>query len=268
MFTFQFFFKHIFAAERISSMRILSFITACFLLSQTSAAKGKFYLEWGYNKDWFSKSTIHFKGNAEGISYDFTAYDVEAHDLIRMNKAIPEPFVAQYGYRIGYMFNAKHGIEFNYDHAKYVVNQGQRVHMKGTVNETYFDTDTIFQYPFVSFEHTNGANFFLFNYVRRFSLFEKSIISMEYYAKPGFGFLVPKTDITINYKRLDNYFHMAGYIAAIESGFLTYYKKHLFLDLSGKIGFANYLDALALEGGKVNHHFMAYQFNFLIGYHF
>ena len=42
----------------------------------TAHNKGKFYVYWGGNRETFSKSDIRFKG----ADYDFTLYDVEAHD--------------------------------------------------------------------------------------------------------------------------------------------------------------------------------------------
>ncbi|PKP15076.1 MAG: hypothetical protein CVU07_11630, partial [Bacteroidetes bacterium HGW-Bacteroidetes-23] len=42
----------------------------------TAHNKGKFYLYWGGNRETFSKSDIRFKG----ADYDFTLYDVSAHD--------------------------------------------------------------------------------------------------------------------------------------------------------------------------------------------
>ncbi|MFM9944334.1 MAG: hypothetical protein ACKVQB_03795, partial [Bacteroidia bacterium] len=38
--------------------------------------KGSFYLSWGWNREWYTKSDIHFKGN----NYDFTLKSVEAKD--------------------------------------------------------------------------------------------------------------------------------------------------------------------------------------------
>jgi hypothetical protein len=56
-------------------------------------------------------------------------------------------------------------------------------------------------------------------------------------------------------KRLDNRYHVAGYVAGVEGGFRLYFVKWLFFEGGVKGGFANYLDALALEGGRISHSF-------------
>ncbi len=40
--------------------------------------------------------------------------------------------------------------------------------------------------------------------------------------KLGAGFMIPKTDVTLFGKRLDNKFHLAGYMASVEGG-MKYY---------------------------------------------
>ncbi|MCX6351785.1 MAG: hypothetical protein NTX03_07975, partial [Bacteroidetes bacterium] len=49
------------------------------LHAQTPKPKGTFYAAWGYNKDYFSNSTIHFK-NAGSDNYDFTLENLKAKD--------------------------------------------------------------------------------------------------------------------------------------------------------------------------------------------
>ncbi len=41
--------------------------------------KGSFYFAWGYNKDWFSKSDIHFESKGKD-NYSFTILNVMAKD--------------------------------------------------------------------------------------------------------------------------------------------------------------------------------------------
>jgi len=44
--------------------------------------KGSFYLLWGYNRDWYAKSTIHFS-NPDGDpnqANQFGGYDLKIHD--------------------------------------------------------------------------------------------------------------------------------------------------------------------------------------------
>jgi len=230
-------------------------------------------MEWGWNKDWYSKSTITFHGpDNPGLPYDFTVYDVEATDEFRGEKVISEPFVPQYSYRIGYIFNAAKGlgIEFNFDHSKYVVKKGQTAHAEGTINEKTFNSDTVLNEPFLLFEHTNGANFTMLNFVK-----EKTIhttankkFSFVHTMKIGAGVVIPKTYILIDRQVLDNDFHVAGMVAGVETGIKAFYKNHFFLNLAGKACYADYSNALGLGNGKVSHHFFAYEALFTFGYQF
>lgn len=42
----------------------------------TSTKKGKFFISWGGNRESYTKSDIHFKGD----DYDFTIHDATAKD--------------------------------------------------------------------------------------------------------------------------------------------------------------------------------------------
>jgi len=88
---------------------IPSFISAqsdTWVNSANEGHKGKAFIYWGYNRAYYNKSDIHFKGDG----YDFTLYDVEAKDM-------PEPFdadvyfnikklsIPQFNFRAGYFFS-------------------------------------------------------------------------------------------------------------------------------------------------------------------
>ena len=87
----------------------------------TSKNKGKFYIFWGGNRESYSKSDIHFKG----ADYDFTIYDVTAHDkpkgwhLDYLNPA--RMTIPQTNLRIGYFITNHYNISIGVDHMKYVM---------------------------------------------------------------------------------------------------------------------------------------------------
>lgn len=233
------------------------------------------YLQWGYNTEWYTNSNIHFKGTVNGVSHDFTVYQAKAHDQNDLSAIYKEPVqvsVPQYNYRVGFYLNPQHtrAIEINYDHTKYVVYDNQLLHAKGFIGNTSFDKDTAFSGSDLHFEHTNGANFYQVNYVRAYSLKNKknrNFISALW--KGGAGILIPKTDVTLFGKRLDNRFHVAGYCIGLETGAKIYpfsFSKHLFFEGTAKTGFANYLNALTVDGGKAAHHFEYFELIGLAGY--
>src|SRR3954466_12170855 len=70
--------------------------------------KGTFYAAWGYNRDWFSTSNLHFQ-NSGSDNYNFTLYDVKAKDRSGFSSMLKtlasgDITIPQYSYRFGYYF--------------------------------------------------------------------------------------------------------------------------------------------------------------------
>lgn len=235
--------------------------------------KGSFYAYWGYNKDYFSKSDIHFSDQGSG-QYDFTIYNAKATDRPDINKIFKVDLtIPQYNYGIGYYLNNKRdlGIEISFDHVKYVVDDYQTLHVKGTIHGRYYDKDTIVEpSKLVHFEHTDGANFLMLNGIKR----QRLLVSkdknhwLSAILKVGAGVVIPRTDITMFGTQLNTRFHLAGYVAGIDVGLRYDFFKHFFLEPSVKGAFANYLNALTLGTGRASHHFWCGEIILLGGYQF
>ncbi len=255
---------------------LLSAVSICLSLSLFAQQKEKLfkglYLQWGYNTEWYTKSNIHFKSIVNGVDHDYTIYHAVAHDRNDLSAVTKEPLqvsVPQYNYRIGFYLDKKHttAIEVNFDHTKYIVYDNQQLHAKGHIGTNYFDTDTAFTADQMHFEHTNGANFYHINYVKQYELKAKKdrpLFSLLW--KAGGGILIPKTDITLSGKRVDNRFHVAGYCFGVEGGGRWFISKSFFLEGTAKTGYANYINALAAGNGKVNHSFGYFELIGSIGY--
>ena len=85
------------------------------------------YLQWGYNRDWYTRSDLHF---SNGSKYDFTVHKVKAEDKPDFSGFRTNPLditIPQNSFRIGFFLNKKktHSIELNKDHTKYVVTDYQ-----------------------------------------------------------------------------------------------------------------------------------------------
>ena len=242
----------------------------CPQLSKTG--KGTFYFSWGYNKDYFSQSDIHFKDEGAD-NYNFTLHDVKAKDRPGFNQILSTTLaVPQYVYRLGYYFNNSKdlGIEINFDHTKYVMINNQVVRISGQIKGKEYDQDTLVTPDFLKFEHTNGANFLMINLLKRKTLVtsgnKKHWLSVV--VKPGAGIVIPKTDVTLFGERLDNKFHIAGYIVGLEAGLRYDLFKYAFLEFTGKGSFADYRDVLVIGTGKAKHHFFTQEFILTAGFQF
>ena len=244
----------------------------CGCPGQHKKGKGTFYGSWGYNKDYFSRSDLHFS-NSGSDNYDFTLYDVTAKDRPGFNKIIAtEITIPQYVYRFGYYLNNKKnmGIELNFDHAKYVMVQDQVVHIKGQIHETPLDKDTVLSDDFVRFEHTNGANFMMINLLKRHIFFHSHDNKqwLSGVVKAGAGIVIPKSDVALFGIELDNRFHIAGWISGIETGFRYDAFKYFFMESTVKGSFADYMDVLTVGTGKANHHFWCFEAILTAGFQF
>lgn len=228
------------------------------------------YLQWGYNRDVYSKSTIHF---TNGDQYDFKVHDAKAHDQPNFEAFRKTPLditIPQNSFRIGFYLNKKHthAIEINFDHAKYVVDSKQTLHVSGTLpGGREIDKDTLIHPWFMSFEHTNGANFYHINYVGQHELWHsKKKMHASVVWKAGMGIVVPRSDVILFEKQTDNQYHVAGYVMGLEGGLRFYPLKNLFLEATVKGGYANYLDVLTVQGGRASHSFRYGEVIGLVGY--
>jgi hypothetical protein len=243
---------------------LLSFIClapALFSQSDSTSRKKKkftFYGTWGYNRWAYTKSTIHFHNDGNPAyhdpahsAYDFTLYNCVAHDSPDFNHIasswsdVVNITIPQFSVRVGFYLNNKRdeGFEINYDHAKYVVDDGEKIHVKGTIMGEKVDKDSIMKLPFFHFEHTDGANFWMFNYIKRWKFFtsKNGKSNIGWMAKPGIGVVIPRTDCTIFGNRLNNRWHVAGFIGGFETGIRAQLFDHLCIELTGKAAYADYL---------------------------
>lgn len=248
-----------------------------------------FYGSWGYNRWTYTKSTIHFKNAGEHAytdpthgPYDFTLYNAVAHDSPDFNQIagswsdVVNLTIPQFSVRVGFYMNNRNdeGWEINYDHAKYVVDDNQKMHIKGTILGEKVDKDTVMQHDYFHFEHTDGANFWQLNYIKRWKVWANASgkSNIGFIFKPGAGVVIPRTDCTIFGSRLNNRWHVAGFITGIETG-MRAECNHWFLEFTGKVVYADYLWCFVhYQGnGNANHRFgaagailsLGYQFNCL-----
>lgn len=266
-------------------LAVLSLNPLCAQTDSLHTVKKKnsqWYFTWGYTRARYSKSTIHFKDvsgryhdqTGKTANYDFTIYDVSAKDKPDFDKLgdVVNLTIPQYVFRIGYMFNSKWGIECNYDHTKYVVTDWQRVRVKGEIDGQPVDGDTTLNpHRFLHFEHTDGANFWMINAVRKVELYHPSdyfIVSAV--VKPGAGIVFPRTDVTIFGERLNNNWHVAGWIVGVESGLRVEFRRNGFFEFVGKGAYADYAKCLVLGkgNGTASHKFWAAQLTATLGMRF
>ena len=257
------------------SIKALSLV--CFLLilsagvsiAQSSEKKtkkhktGSLYGSWGYNEEWYTNSTVHIKQNDLGNNYDLVQVHAQDHkgwDNGVFNKALTIP---QYNYRLGYYFNDKQdlAIELNFDHTKYIITDGQTIHAKGTRNHAPLDSNVVFSgekgfYYYLN----NGANFFLFNIVKRLGLYHTrdNNFRLDLTGKAGIGPVIPHVENSFFGDRNDPHFQFGGWNTGLETALRATVARYVFIEFSQKVDYARY-SGLKIYEGTAHQNFGTYE---------
>lgn len=251
------------------SASVLAAVTLAFGQKTNPGTRGEAYVTWGYHRNQYSTSTLHLKDQISD-NYDFTLYHAKAqdrpdmHDLFHTRITVP-----QYVIRIGYIFDRQKnwGIEFSWDHLKYIVKDNQPMHLKGMVRGVYHDQDTLVTPKFVHFEHTNGNNYAMVSAVKRVSLlnYASGAPRLSGVVTAGAGILYPKTDSTILGNHNDGPFRYSGIVVGASAGLRYTVFKYLYIEGSLKGAFADYTNAKVYLQGRAKHHFFSIQYVYAAG---
>lgn len=225
----------------------------------TAHNKGKMYVYWGGNRESFSRSDIHFKGP----DYDFTLYDVNAHDKPKgwqIDYINPTRItIPQTNFRIGYFINDHYNISVGLDHMKYVMTQNQIATIGGVVGAsypnfegTYLPTGThtidMSNEKFLTFEHTDGLNYINTELCRvddiskLFKINNTDKFQINLTEGVGAGILLPKTNSKLLEKPRHDDFHVSGFGVSAKVGLNFTFFKHFFIQTELKGGYINMPD--------------------------
>jgi len=247
---------------------LLAVFSSCFAYSQGKI--GNFYVTWGYHRDSYTRSTIHFKDNKTD-DYNFTLHKANAHDKPDLHDFFhTAPTVPQYVLNFGYFFAKKSqwGIEVSWDHLKYVVTDNQVMHLTGEIRGQHFDQDTLVTPKFVHFEHTNGNNYLMVSVIRRFKWLTSARhpeTGLSIITKGGMGGLVPKTDSYIMGNHNDGPFRLSGFVIGASANLRYDFYRYLFAEVGIKGAFADYTDAKLYLEGRARHSFFSAQYIAALG---
>lgn len=222
----------------------------------TAHNKGKMFLFWGGNNENYTRSDIHFRGDG----YNFTLYDVAAHDKPRgwsIDYINPSRMtIPQTNFQLGYFVSDHYSISLNVDHMKYVMTQYQNAKISGHINlpedqpgsefNGIYDNDDMYMtHDFLKFEHTDGLNYVHLGVNRvddigkYLNFIDSDIVQINLTEGIGGGILVPKTNATLLSKERHDNFHISGYGASVEAGLNLTFFKYFYVKGSLKGGYIN-----------------------------
>ena len=231
---------------------------------------GSFYGSWGYNEETYTNSNLYVVQPSMNNNYSFT--NIQAQDHIGWDHLFQaKPTIPQYNYRLGYFFDEKQNwaIELNFDHTKYVVIQGYNVIVNGTLHGRSVDTTVNINNGTLRYQLNNGANFFLFNLVRKVKIFSThdGKIVLDGLIKVGVGPLIPHVDNTIFGEDNRRQFQIGGWNMGTEATLKLTLFKHIFLEYCNKLDYACY-SWLEIYDGRAHQNFGTYENIANIGYTF
>ena len=212
--------------------------------------KGQVYILWGWNRAYYTKSNISFKGD----DYNFELAKVKAHDRptafsYHNYLKIDRITIPQTNFRMGYFIKKDLALTLGFDHMKYVMDQDQTVKMTGNIdrNGSYkgsYNGDKVLTEDFLTFEHTDGLNYINVEVEKYMKIYqsENNKFIVQGLAGGGIGFMMPRTDAKLlDYERNDE-FHVAGFGVNSKIGLQLTFFKHLVIKFENKYGYINMPD--------------------------
>lgn len=232
--------------------------------------KGEFYFSWGYNKEWYTRSNV--KVDQPLLNNNYTLKNVQSHDHPGWDEGLfSQPIsIPQYNYRFGYFFNKKKGLAFeiNFDHTKHIIRDGQPIRISGTLNKRNIDSVVNFSeangfYYFLN----NGANFLLFNIVKRWHWYGSKTggFKLDALGKAGIGPVIPHVQNSFFGQANDPGFQLGGWNIGLEGCVRATFFKHVFLEFSNKLDYASYSN-LKIYQGTARQAFGTYELILSLGY--
>jgi hypothetical protein len=225
---------------------------------------GRMYGSWGYNEEWYTHSNIHV--SQPSLGNDYTFENLQGHDRIGWNYLAQWGYqltIPQYNYRFGYFFDEKQlwAIELNFDHTKYIVTQGYLAIVDGKFRGRNVDTAVMINNNSIYWQLNNGANWFLFNIVRRFNITKTTNNKLVIYAlvKGGIGPTIPHVDDLIFGDQNNPHFQIGGINAGIEALIRFTFFDHIYLEYCNKVDYANYWGLRIADNGTASQSFGAYE---------
>lgn len=232
---------------------------------QEKNKKGILYFSAGTHRAFYTPSNIRFVSH-ENPGFDFTLKNVRARD----DQGFRFHSSPQYTYNLGYYsFKKKLGIEFQFDHLKYIMRQDQIRHLTGRIDNSDYDQDTLLHAGFIQFEHTDGANYAMLNLMKwmNISSSHDQKRSLDLFVKAGGGVVVPKTNSTIMGRHYDDEYAISGFVLGVEPGIRYNFLKNVFTSASVKGAFANY-NRFRIAEGYGSQKWFSIQFTLMAGIQF
>jgi len=258
----------------LASVVLVSLIPFCSFAQQQQQQKKKkhfikeVYVSWGYNKEWYTHSSVHV--SQPSLGNDYTFKNIRGHDHPGWNEGLFSKALSipQYNYRLGFLLDEKRGwgFEINFDHTKFIF-ADQNARVKGTLNHHAVDTTVAFTAENGFYYYlNNGANFLLFNVTKRwhFLATPSGKVQLDLFAKAGIGPVIPHVENQLFGQRNDPGFQFGGWNTGVEGSIRATFFKYVYLEYANKLDYARY-SGLEVYQGKARQAFGTYEMILSLG---
>ncbi len=228
--------------------------------STKKVRKHELYFSWGYNKEWYTNSNVSVSQPALGNSFTFTNVKGVDHPGWENEQFFTKALsIPQYNYRLGYFIDRDKGwgVEINFDHTKWLFPNNQMVHIKGMIHNQPFVgsvnfADSVAGSDSSSYHYlNNGANFLLFNVVKRWHIWsnKKQTIRVDGLGKLGVGPVIPHVQVKyFDQPQNDQHFQLGGWNVGLEGDLKVTFFHYVYLEYANKVDYARYTNLKIYQG--------------------
>lgn len=222
--------------------------------------KHELYFSWGYNKEWYTNSNVSVSQPSLGNSFTFVNVKGVDHPGWENEQFFTKALsIPQYNYRLGYFIDRDKGwaVEINFDHTKWLFPNNQMVHIKGKINNQPIDgqvlfADSVAETDSSSYHYlNNGANFLLFNVVKRWHIWanKKQTILVDGLGKFGVGPVIPHVQVKyFNQPQNDPHFQFGGWNVGLEADLKVTFFQYVYIEYANKLDYARYTNLKIYQG--------------------
>jgi hypothetical protein len=219
--------------------------------TKRSWSAGTLFFYWGYNRSFYTKSTIYFNGPG----YEFSLNGAKAVD--RPSKQLSTYFspkeltVPQFNFRLGYNIKNNWAISIGYDHLKYVLVDNQPYTLSGNISSgidnvtnwsgSYNNEPVVTQEETFHYENTNGMNYIRFEVSRIDQWFRSNGGQFAFSTSLGLssGGILSINDFTFAGQKDVKTVSMSGLGLSAHFGARFEFWKHFFVQVNNAGGFIN-----------------------------
>jgi hypothetical protein len=214
-----------------------------------TVGQGAFFASLGFNRSWYSKSTIQFVGQG----YDFSLAGSRAEDAVPAfdwktysnPAAIPS---AQFSARFGYNVKRNFAISFAFDQMNYVFRNQNDVFLSGEINPTVDPVSgwsgTYLNEPVIvnssAFQYQNLVRMVRLEVMRLDQLWKsdrKSTFGISSIVGVGVGPVLSRTDFLFGGQSSKNTNSLSGFVVSANAGLRAEFFQRFFLQSKMSAGY-------------------------------